>query len=644
MGLLNEVEKRSFRGRLFRATVILVLAIGSVTMIYPFLLMLATSVTSDIDYKEYRLVPRYLTSDAVLFRKFLFERYGPKEIGQIKAKYRLGLVQVGAERHPVENYDDLASAVADTCTVGAVSETLLDDWQRFLKQLPEPFTRPYYITTFVDGTTQTAFQDDLYDTFGGDIGAFNKHVGAVLPYPDFRAIDVPQNTPNHHSWFPAPTPLKQLWREYKKGQPYTNINPVCTDQYYQMFLRGQYKTIAKLNETWGTSFGAFSQVRLVPTLPREPKRRAIWGKFVRLQFPWYYTRVRGDFTSQWRAFLVAKYGSERLYNALVDTISRQAGGTQVPYLSQTRFTPGPPQNEFLFKHWGEFLDRHVPAGRKRLVTVESRWTAFVRETYGTIASVNRAHGTAYASFDDLFPPYRQLDVQDFKDTKAGWRGYFLTHNYRRVLSFITTKGRALYNTVVLVVLSVVGSLVVQGIAAYALSRYRLSYSHQILLFLLATMAFPAEVGMIPSFLLLRELNLLNTFAALVLPGLCGGIGILYLKGYFDSLPNELFDSALIDGASEMQTFWYIVLPMAKPVLAVVALNVFRRAYTGFMWAFVTCQDPDMWTLMVWLYQFQQKASVSTQMAAFVVAAMPTLLMFIMCQKIIMRGIVIPTMK
>ena len=73
-------------------------------------------------------------------------------------------------------------------------------------------------------------------------------------------------------------------------------------------------------------------------------------------------------------------------------------------------------------------------------------------------------------------------------------------------------------------------------------------------------------------------------------------------------------------------------------------RMFHAAYTGFMWAFVTCQDPDMWTPMVWLHQFQQKASVSTQMAASVGAAIPTLLMFVLCQKVIMRGIVIPTMR
>ncbi|MDP2990572.1 MAG: carbohydrate ABC transporter permease, partial [Kiritimatiellota bacterium] len=156
--------------------------------------------------------------------------------------------------------------------------------------------------------------------------------------------------------------------------------------------------------------------------------------------------------------------------------------------------------------------------------------------------------------------------------------------------------------------------------------------------------FPAEVAMIPGFLLLRNLGLLNTFAALVLPGLCSGIGILWLKGYFDSLSSELFEAALIDGASEFQIFRRIVLPLAKPVLAVVALGSFTVAYTGFMWAFVTCQDPKMWTLMVWLYQFQTSAGVPAQMASFVVASIPTLLVFVFCQNIIMRGIVVPTLK
>ena len=101
---------------------------------------------------------------------------------------------------------------------------------------------------------------------------------------------------------------------------------------------------------------------------------------------------------------------------------------------------------------------------------------------------------------------------------------------------------------------------------------------------------------------------------------------------------------MLDGAGEVRMFCTITMPLCKPVLAVIALKAFTLAYGTFMFAFLTCQDPKMWTLMVFLYQFQQTYSVPLVMASLVISAIPTLLVFIFCQNIILRGIVIPTFK
>ena len=98
------------------------------------------------------------------------------------------------------------------------------------------------------------------------------------------------------------------------------------------------------------------------------------------------------------------------------------------------------------------------------------------------------------------------------------------------------------------------------------------------------MAFPAAVTAIPGFLLIRELGLLNTFAALVLPTVANGLSIFVLKGFFDALPRELYEAATIDGASEWQIFRHITLPMTTPILAVNALNAFIAAYNSWEWA------------------------------------------------------------
>ena len=245
-------------------------------------------------------------------------------------------------------------------------------------------------------------------------------------------------------------------------------------------------------------------------------------------------------------------------------------------------------------------------------------------------------------------PAKEYDYYLFHKNESGYLIDSLTTNYRTVFDYVFTKGRAAVNTLILVVLSVGTALTVNPLASYALARFRLRATPAIILFCLATSAFPAEVSMIPSFLLLKNLGMLNTFYALVLPGAANGFGIFLLKGFFESLPQELYEAAEIDGAGELRKFFTITVPLSAPIIAVMALGSFTAAYTGFMWAFIVAQDPKIWTLMVWLFQFQQEqteyGNPSISMAALVVASMPTFLVFLFCQNIIMRGIIVPSMK
>ena len=230
----------------------------------------------------------------------------------------------------------------------------------------------------------------------------------------------------------------------------------------------------------------------------------------------------------------------------------------------------------------------------------------------------------------------------------GWRDFFESAlaNYRLVGGYLFLRGRAFANTLLLVVLSVLASLTVNPLAAYALSRFRLRSTERIIMFLLATTAFPAAVTAIPGFLLIRDLGLLNTFAALVLPTVANGMSIFILKGFFDALPRELYEAAAIDGAGEWTVFRRITLPMTTPILAVNALNAFIHAYSSWEWAFLVCQKESHWTLAVWMYQLSQTFAGQPWcvMAGFVLVSIPTAAVFILCQKVILRGIVLPSMK
>ena len=126
--------------------------------------------------------------------------------------------------------------------------------------------------------------------------------------------------------------------------------------------------------------------------------------------------------------------------------------------------------------------------------------------------------------------------------------------------------------------------------------------------------------------------------------MANGFSIFLLKGFFDSLPRELYEAAELDGAGEWTKFWIITMNLSKPILAVIALDVFIAAYSQFMMALVIIPDSRMWTLMVWLFQLQNWSHPSVVYASLVIAAVPTMVIFLLCQNLIMRGIVVPTDK
>lgn len=246
--------------------------------------------------------------------------------------------------------------------------------------------------------------------------------------------------------------------------------------------------------------------------------------------------------------------------------------------------------------------------------------------------------------EDARIPQRALDWENFQENKSFWRWQLAKQNFLYVIEEVLIQGNGVRNTFILVVLSIVSALTVNPMAAYALSRFKLPQTYQILLFFLATIAFPSEVAMIPNFLQIKELGMINTFGALVIPGMVNGFSIFLLKGFFDSLPKELYEAADIDGASELQIFWGITMNLSKPILAVIALGAFTGAYGAFMFALILAPDPSMWTLMVWIYQMQQGAGSGIVYASILLTAIPTLVVYLCTQNIIMRGIIVPSEK
>lgn len=336
------------------------------------------------------------------------------------------------------------------------------------------------------------------------------------------------------------------------------------------------------------------------------------------------------------------------YNAACGTA--HASYSEIPFPATMPAVGAQPWSRFVREILNPGLVSLTPEG-------EEAWKASGRNRVDFVRSVSRPEQLRVASIDQAFAewaaargeagvriPQREVDWRDFQASRGFWRWQFAVQNYVYVLDEVMIQGNGVRNTTILVALSILGALTINPMAAYALSRFRLRQSYQVLLFFLATIAFPAEVAMIPNFLLLKELGLLNTFGALVLPGLVNGFSIFLLKGFFDSLPKELYEAADIDGAGEWQIFWGFTMSLSKPILAVIALNAFIGAYSAFFFALILAPDQNMWTLMVWVYQLRQTAGPGIVYASLLITAVPTLVVYLCAQNVILRGIVVPSEK
>ena len=164
--------------------------------------------------------------------------------------------------------------------------------------------------------------------------------------------------------------------------------------------------------------------------------------------------------------------------------------------------------------------------------------------------------------------------------------------------------------------------------------------------LLSTMMIPGMVLLVPLFLLVSRMGLINNYGGLILPGLVGAFGVFLMKQSIQTLPTELLDAAKIDGASEIGVYSKVVLPLSKPALAVLGIFSFMGAWNDFLWPLLITQSKMMRTLAVGLATLQQESTTDygLLMAGSVVAAVPMIIVFFACQKHFLKGLTIGGLK
>jgi multiple sugar transport system permease protein len=206
-------------------------------------------------------------------------------------------------------------------------------------------------------------------------------------------------------------------------------------------------------------------------------------------------------------------------------------------------------------------------------------------------------------------------------------------------------GTYLANTVVVVLIGFVG-LAFVAMAGYAFAKFRFRGKELMFVLVLATMMIPVQVTMIPTYLILNSVRLTNTLPGIALPTLVSAFNIFLFRQFMATIPDELLEAARLDGASEWRILGSIVLPLSRPILAVLGVLTFISGWNSFLWPLIIANDPQHYTLSVGLSLLNQQLSINPplQMAGATLMVLPILVVFVLLQRYIVQGFTLSGLK
>lgn len=207
-------------------------------------------------------------------------------------------------------------------------------------------------------------------------------------------------------------------------------------------------------------------------------------------------------------------------------------------------------------------------------------------------------------------------------------------------------GRYFINSMILSVSVTLVSLLVNAMAGFAFAKYAFPGKKQVFQILLLTMIIPGQVTILPVFLLLNKMGLLNSYFGIIIPGMASIFGIFMIRQYLTSIPDSLIEAARIDGASDFFIFRKIILPLARPVLITLGMFTFMGTWNDFLWPLIVMTREDKYTLPVALANLMGEHAQDTEliMAGAVIAVLPVIILFLALQKYYMRGLLMGGIK
>lgn len=203
-------------------------------------------------------------------------------------------------------------------------------------------------------------------------------------------------------------------------------------------------------------------------------------------------------------------------------------------------------------------------------------------------------------------------------------------------------GRTFFNSIMVAAVGTVGQIIVAAMAAYAFSRLEWHGRNTVFLLYLATMMVPAVVLVVPQFILVRQLGWMNTYAALIVPGLFSAFGTFLLRQSLMSIPKDFEEAALVDGANHFTIFWRIIMPLSRPAIATLAVFSFMGYWNNYLYPLFVARQEAVMTLPIALATLQAGPRALTEwnmvMAGAVITVLPILVAYLLAQRWFVRGV------
>jgi multiple sugar transport system permease protein len=218
-------------------------------------------------------------------------------------------------------------------------------------------------------------------------------------------------------------------------------------------------------------------------------------------------------------------------------------------------------------------------------------------------------------------------------------------HYRELL-FRAGMVRCFMNSLFLASAVTLGSLALNTMAGYAFAKLRFAGRERLFGALVAALLIPGQIAMMPLFLLLKQLGLVNSYGGIIVPAMAGIFGIFLVRQYARSIPDEIIEAARVDGAGELRIFISIILPLLRPVLASLAIFTFLGCWNDFMWPLVVLADDTLQTLPVALASLSREHVQDNEMmmAGSVLTVLPVLALFLALQKHYIQGLLLGSVK